>query len=212
MLIEVWADLQCPWCYIAHTRLGAAVADAGPVELRHRVFQLDPGLTGQVPVIDYLGRKYGGGPDNGRAMTERVTAVAAEDGLTLRFAHAVKTSTRDGHRLVLLAERVGGPTLAQLALKLLYAAHFEQSLALDDPQVLTRIGSDVGLAQADVADLLAGDDLAERVTGDHQRAVSLGVTGVPFTVADARLAVSGAQPVAVYTELIRQTAPAAAGG
>ena len=43
--VQVWADLVCPWCYIAQRRLAAAVAGyAGPVAVRHRAYELDPGM------------------------------------------------------------------------------------------------------------------------------------------------------------------------
>ena len=43
--VQVWADLVCPWCYIAERRLAEAVAGfAGPVAVRHRAYELDPGM------------------------------------------------------------------------------------------------------------------------------------------------------------------------
>lgn len=206
--VEVWADLGCPWCYLAKHRLRAAIAAyelPATVRLRHRAFELEPGMPAgeRVAVIDYLGRKYGGGPAGAQAMTARVAGIAAAEGLEFNFAAAVKTSTFDGHRLVLLAEAMGGWQLGQAMLERAYAAHFEQGLALDDHAVLLRIAAEAGLDERRVGAVLAGTEFAEAVRADEQRARDLGVTGVPFAVA-ARLAVGGAQPVAIYLELLRQ--------
>ena len=219
--VQVWADLVCPWCYIAQRRLAEAVAGfAGPVAVRHRAYELDPGMPSgeRVPVAEYLGRKYGGGLAAGLAMTSQVAAVAAEDGLVLDFSRAVKSSTFDAHRLLALAAaagagtgsgggaRAGGGSLAGELREAMYAAHFQQGLALDDHAVLVDLATGVGLSPNRIGEVLASDEFAAEVRADEAEARSIGVTGVPFTVAGGRLAVSGAQPVDVFTALLTQAA------
>ncbi len=214
LIVDVWADLQCPWCYIAKGRLRAAIAayeSPATVQVNHRAYLLDPGMPPgtQEPVVAYLGQKYGGGQEGGLAMTERVTQAAARDGLVLDFAHAVKTSTVDGHRLVKLAAELGGWELAQAALERFYAAHFQEGLALDDHEVLLRLAAEAGLDERRVATVLASDEFADQVEADRQAARDLGVTGVPFSVAAGRVGVGGAQPVEVFGQLLHQGAEAA---
>lgn len=216
--VEVWADVVCPWCFIAAGRLEAAVTayqaehDSAHVLVRHRAFELDPGMPAgtRVPVAAYLGEKYGGGEAAGRAMTERVAAVAAADGLVLDFARAVKTSTFDAHRMIALARDRGGAPVAEALLRRTFAAHFQEGLALDDHSVLERLAVEVGLADHVVAAALAGEDCAEEVRSDEAAARSLGVSGVPFAVAQGRVAVSRAQPVEVFVSLLEQAAAASA--
>jgi predicted DsbA family dithiol-disulfide isomerase len=208
--VQVWADLVCPWCYIADRRLAAAIAAFdGDVAVRHRAYELDPGMPRgeRVPVADYLGRKYGGGLEAGLAMTERVAAVAATDGLALDFPRAVKSNTFDAHRLLALAARVD-PTVTTTLRESLYAAHFRHGRALDDHGVLTDLATSAGLGDKRIADVLSGDEFTDDVRADEAHARALGVTGVPFTVADNRLAVSGAQPGEVYAALLTQAAAA----
>src|SRR5690606_32455233 len=89
MRVEIWSDVVCPWCYIGKRRLEKALADfphADDVEVVWRSFQLDPSAP-DVPVetvAEYLGRKYGGGPEAGRQMVDRTQAIAAEEGMTWR--------------------------------------------------------------------------------------------------------------------------------
>jgi predicted DsbA family dithiol-disulfide isomerase len=45
---------------------------------------------------------------------------------------------------------------------------------------------------------------ADEVREDERQARELGISGVPFFVFDGRLAVSGAQPAATFTEVLGQ--------
>ena len=176
------------------SRLAEAVACvAGPVAVRHRAYELDPGMPSgeRVPVAEYLGRKYGGGLAAGLAMTSQVAAVAAEDGLVLDFSRAVKSSTFDAHRLLALAAaegagtgsgggaRGGGGSLAGELREAMYAAHFQQGLALDDHAVLVDLATGVGLSPNRIGEVLASDEFAAEVRADEAEARSIGVTGVP---------------------------------
>jgi predicted DsbA family dithiol-disulfide isomerase len=52
ILIDVWSDVVCPWCYIGEKRLAMALADRPDLEaeVRWRPFQLQPGMPeGGVP-------------------------------------------------------------------------------------------------------------------------------------------------------------------
>lgn len=41
VVIDMWSDIVCPWCYIGKRRLEAAITQTGvTVEVRHRAFQL----------------------------------------------------------------------------------------------------------------------------------------------------------------------------
>jgi len=51
VVIEMWADLGCPWCYVGKHRLQAAIAqrpDADRFEIVMRSFELDPGALAWV--------------------------------------------------------------------------------------------------------------------------------------------------------------------
>ena len=52
--------------------------------------------------------------------------------------------------------------------------------------------------------VLAGSDYADAVDADVIEARMLGVSGVPFFVFDRRLGLSGAQPVEVFVDALKQ--------
>ena len=209
MRIEIWSDVVCPWCYIGKRRLEGALATFAhrdEVEIVWRSFLLDPGAPAE-PVEDVattLGRKYGGGPEAGRRMIDRVEAVAAEEGMVWRHHQSPRVGTVDAHRLLHLALQAGGPDLQGRVKEALLAAYFTQARNVADHEVLREIGVGAGLDAAAVDDLLAGTAYEAEVWADIERAQGYGATGVPFVVVDERYGVSGAQPVATFTQVLER--------
>ncbi len=211
IVVDVWADVVCPWCYIAKHRLRRAIDGwdrPHEVLVRHRAYELDPGMARgrRVSVATYLGEKYGGGEAAGRAMSERSAQVAAQDGLHLDMGRALKANSYDAHRLIALAREMGGPALEDAALERMFSAHFSEGLAIDDHDTLLRCAAEAGMDERRVASVLADDTYGDVVRADEHEAQSMAVSGVPFAVANARLSVSGAQPVEVFLELLRAAA------
>ena len=118
VLVEVWSDVVCPWCYIGKRRFAAAVGDARrrpgrstpTIEVVYRPFQLDPnappGTT--MPVAEAYARKFGG-PEQAAAIIDNITAIAAAEGLEFHLDRAQRANTRDAHRLLWYAATSGPP-------------------------------------------------------------------------------------------------------
>ena len=132
MRIEIWSDVVCPWCYIGKRRLEKALGTfphADEVEVVWHSYLLDPSAP-KVPVetvAESLGRKYGGGPEGGKAMIDRVEAVAAEEGLLFRHHASLRVGTVDTHRVLHLALETGGPELQGRLKEALLDAYFVQT-------------------------------------------------------------------------------------
>ncbi|MGV8976417.1 MAG: DsbA family oxidoreductase [Cellulomonas sp.] len=212
VLVEVWSDIACPWCYIGKRRFAAALqsfAHRDHVEVVWRSYELSPETPAGpgVPEIAALSQRMGAPVERIREMFAHVTEVAAADGLDYDFDVALAANTFDAHRLVHLAREHGGAELADRTLEALFAAQFTRGGDLGTRSVLAQIAAgagfgDAGLDDAAVLATLAGDDAADAVRQDEAEARGLGVTGVPFFVAGRRLAVSGAQPVEVFSRLL----------
>ena len=206
MRIDIWSDIACPWCFVGKRRMEAALADfphKDEVQIVWRAFELDPSapkvLSGEVSYAERLARKYRTSAAQGEAMCQRMTATAAEDGLSFRFDRIRPGNTFDAHRLLHLAGERG----CQDALKeRLLSAYLEQGQAIGDGAVLARCAAEVGLDEEEVQALLAGDRFADEVRQDEATARSLRVTGVPFFVFDGRIGVSGAQPAELLREVL----------
>ena len=216
MLIEIWSDVVCPWCYLGKRRLETALRDfahGDEVQVVYRSFELYPAAPheGTEPVAHALGRKYGGGPDAGRRMVQQMVDLGAAEGLDLDFAAAPYTRTLDAHRLLHLALVDGGPELQTQVKEAMLDAYFAQARSMADHDVLRDVAVSAGLDPARVDDVLTSDKLADRVQADLAQARAYGVTGVPFFVVDRSYAVSGAQPAEVFTQVLERawSAPSA---
>ena len=209
MRIEIWSDVVCPWCYIGKRRLEAALATfdhAGDVEILWRSFQLDPSAPTEPveTVAESLGRKYGGGPEAGRQMIDRVEAVAAEEGLLFRHHQSLRVNTVDAHRLLHLALETGGPQLQGRLKEALLSAYFVETRNVADHDTLLDIAAGVGLDEVRVKEVLVGTEFADAVEADIREAASLGATGVPFYVVDRKYGISGAQPAEVFAQVLEK--------
>jgi predicted DsbA family dithiol-disulfide isomerase len=209
MLIEIWSDVVCPWCYIGKRRLEKALADfehADEVEVRWRSYLLDPSAPAVATetVVESLGRKYGGGTAGGRQMVERVVAVAAEEGMDWRYDEAMHVSTIDAHRLLHLAHEVGGNELQGALKEALLAANFGEARNVGDPAVLRELGLGVGLPADRVDAVLGSQEYLAEVQTDMEQAQRYGASGVPFYVVASKYGVSGAQPADVFTQVLER--------
>ncbi|QXC62797.1 DsbA family oxidoreductase [Aquihabitans sp. G128] len=206
MQVDVWSDVVCPWCYVGLANLDAALAEfehADDVELVLHSFQLDPGAPPRddQPVVERLAEKYGTSVGEIRAGQARLVSLGAERGIDFRFDQAVGGNTFDAHRLLHLALARG----LQLELKhRLGLAYFTNGEPIGEPDTLRKAAVDVGLDPEEVDAVLAGDAFAADVRQDLQTARQIGISGVPFFVADQKLAVSGAQPPEVLLDVLRQ--------
>ncbi|HET7488692.1 MAG TPA: DsbA family oxidoreductase [Acidimicrobiales bacterium] len=202
--VEIWSDVVCPWCYVGKRRFESALASfahAGDVEVVWRSFELDPSVTETVDLLGHLAAKYGVSRDEAQAMNERVTQVAAGEGLAYRLDLTRRGSTFDAHRLLHLAADHGRQGDLEEALM---DAYFTRGEPIADHEILTRLALAAGLQEHEVADVLAGEAFAADVRADEAEARRLGVTGVPFFVVDRRYAVAGAQKADVLLGALEQ--------
>lgn len=209
MHVEIWSDIACPWCYVGKRRFDAALAGfehRDDVRVTWRSFELDtlaPRAL-EVDAAQHLAEKYGTTRDEAIAMQQRMTDVAAGEGLAFRFDIARRGNTFDAHRLTHLAAAHG----TQDAMKeRLMRAYLCEGEAIGDPAVLERLAIEVGLPADEVRDVLGGDRFAGEVRDDERTAAGLGIHAVPFFVVDRKVGASGAQPPAVLLELLRQAWP-----
>jgi len=207
--VDIYSDVTCPWCYLGKRRFEAALADfAGrdDVQVEFKPFQLDPVAPHEpVPSTQALAAKFGT-EDQARAAVTHVSGIAAKDGIQLDLVNALTVNTFPAHRVLWLAGQNG---LQAGVAERLFAAQQSEREDLSDPVVLDRLAAEVGLPG--VAEFLAGDGGVEEVKESIGEARALGIEAVPTYVFDERWAVSGAQPVEVFSQLLVQVADATIG-
>jgi predicted DsbA family dithiol-disulfide isomerase len=207
--VEIWSDIACPWCYVGKRRFEAALASfehRDAVQVTWRSFELDPAAPPEREHdgATHLAEKYGMGLDEARAMQQRMTDVAAAEGLDFRFDRARAGNTFDAHRVVHLA---AAHDLQDAMKERIMRAYLCEGELISSPAVLERLAVEVGLPAGEARSVLAGDAYADAVRDDERVAAGLGIHAVPFFVVDRRIGASGAQPPNVLLELLRQAWP-----
>lgn len=202
MIIEVYSDVVCPWCYVGEKRLEKALERRPDLEAEvlWRPFQLRPEMPdGGLPWHEFAVEKFGG-EGNMRAAFDHVSAAGAPDGAVFDFDRiATAPNTVDAHRLILLARERG---LEWRVADALFRAYFREGRDLNSIEDLLRTASEAGLDPDEAQAHLAGDAGKTEVLESQERAARLGIGGVPFYIFDGRYALSGAQPTSVFLQAL----------
>lgn len=204
MIIDVWADVVCPWCYIGEHRLEQALKQfphADEVALKMHTFQLDPTMSDEVkPTVEYLAEKYNVPVEQARAMDQNAAHQAAIDGLPYETDRPMR-STFDMLRLVHLGNEHG---VGWQYMRAMQDELFSGNAAVFEHDTLVRLGKELGIPEDEIRDVLATDRFADAVRADHDAAINLGARGVPFTVLANRVGIPGATSTEQYAQVIAQ--------
>ena len=202
MIIDVWSDVVCPWCFIGRRRLEKAVAKLDPVAeitVRHRAFQLNPVVEEVVSTKKHLSEKYRIDEKQVEQMQAQVCAIADGEGLCYNLDDTLSGNTKNAHRLLLWAADFGKQ---DDLLEVMYSTYFEKSGSLFDFDSLMSLVEQVGLSKVEAKQILDSNKYEQQVEQDQQQAHQLGANGVPFYVIDMKYGISGAQPQEVFDETL----------
>jgi predicted DsbA family dithiol-disulfide isomerase len=205
--IDIWSDIACPWCYVGKRRLEAALRswpERESVQIRWRAFELNPTAARQTetgPYAERLAKKYGSSIADAQSRLRRLAELGQQDGLHFDFERIRPGNTFDAHRIVHFAAERG---LQDAVKERFLRGYLSEGEAIGEPDVLLRLAGEAGLAGEEVRSLLASDAHADAVRADERIAQELGIHGVPFFVLGERYAVSGAQPVELFSSALRQ--------
>ncbi len=205
MQVEIWSDVVCPFCYIGKRKFEAALEEfpqKDNLQIIWKSFQLDPEASSMG--VDYqknLSERKGWSPEQTRGITENVTNMAAEVGLTFHFDQAIAANSFDAHRFSHFAQEHG---LQDAAEEALFKAHFTDGKNIADRALLAELGVSIGFDSTEVANMLEGSMYSDAVRKDIDEASQLRVSGVPFFVFDRKYAVSGAQSSAVFLQTLEK--------
>jgi predicted DsbA family dithiol-disulfide isomerase len=206
MLVEIWSDLVCPWCYLGKRRLERALEGfehADRVDVVWRSFELEP----DAPKVAESRRtlllsRYGMTAEQAAERDAQMTALAEAEGLEYRPDLAQLGNTFDAHR-VLHAARAAG--LQAQAKERLLKGYFSEGRKLTDADTLVELAADAGLDPDAARTALTEGSFGEDVRADEREAAAIGITGVPFFVLNRRYAVSGAQPSDLLLQALERT-------
>jgi predicted DsbA family dithiol-disulfide isomerase len=206
MLVDIWSDVVCPWCYLGKRRLEAALEQfehRDAVEVHWHSFELDPGAgpSSDTPSAERLAAKYGMGVEDARARHAQLERMAAAEGLQYHLDRTRGGNSFAAHRLHQLAIDRG---LSDAVMERLMRAYFTEGEAIDDHEVLVRLVTEAGVDADEARAVLDSDRYAEEVRTDEGTAARIGIRGVPFFVLGRRFGVSGAQTPDILLEALQK--------
>ena len=202
MRLEIWSDPICPWCFIGKARLDRALESRPdhPFEIVWRPFQLNPDMPREGMERDeYMALKFGDA--QGILDAYRPVVEAAEaTGLSLNLPAITRTpDTLDAHRLIHWAGLEGRQNAVVAAL---FRAYFQEGRDIGDRATLAEIAGRAGMDRGVTERLLASDADTAQIREAARMARARGIQGVPCFILDGQYAISGAQPVTLWQEVI----------
>lgn len=206
MRIDIWSDVVCPFCFLGKRRLDEALAGwehQDQVEVVWHSFELDPSAPTEISgtLAENIATKYRTSLEQSEATQRAIAEQFSLVGGVFNWDIAKPGNTFDAHRVAHLAVAKGK---GEQVMSALMKAYFADGLAIGDPEVVAQVAVGAGLETTEVQAVLQSDDYADAVREDESAAQQIGISGVPFFVFDERLAVSGAQPVEVFTQALTQ--------
>ena len=194
MRVDVWSDVNCPWCYITKRTFEQALERSGrtDVEVVLHPFQIDSERPEHAtPLLEWLAGKYGA--DRARFMDEQVTAAGPRHGIAFRNAAGFNANTLNAHRLLGHAHRVHGRPVQSRLEELIFAAMFTEHEDISDVGVLADRAERSGMNRETAEAYLRSTDGYEDVRAEVRAARAAGITTVPRFAFDHGQVVEGAQ-------------------
>ena len=202
--VDIWSDVQCPWCYIGKRKFEKGVELFGEdVDVEYHSFELAP----DTPVdfdgspVDYLSQRKGLPVDQVHEMLARVTEVARSVGLEYDYDAVHQTNTIKAHELMHFAKEHG--MQAEMKERLL-SAYFVEGKHVGRIDDLADLAHEIGLDRAAAHAALTDARYLSAVKDDVAKAEAYGISGVPFYVIDGKYGVSGAQNPETFQNVLEQ--------
>lgn len=211
MILDVFSDPVCPWCFIGKRRLERALREIPEVkrpQIRWRAFMLNPDMPPEgMERNAYLALKFG---SSQRAMElyDTIAQAGYQEDILFAFGEIYRTpSTVLAHRLIGLAGERG---VQESLVESIFSAYFLKGMDVGKVENLLTIAVQAGLDEDETVRFLGSDQGADTVLAEHNLAQRIGINGVPCFILDGRYGVSGAQSPEVLQRMIETAGATAA--
>ncbi len=204
--IDLVSDVVCPWCVIGYKRLERAISEMGiedKIDLEWQPFELNPTMPAEGQnVQEHIAEKYGSSLEEQKLSQQRMTEFGEDLGFTFDYFDDMRmANTRDAHVLLEYANERGKQT--ELKMRLV-SAFFSERKDVSDRKVLAEELKAVGLNSEEAMARLDDDTARYEVTSKEQYWQGLGVSSVPTFVFDKKSALTGAQPVETFKQVLAE--------
>jgi len=193
VLLEVFTDYVCPWCYLGDNRVKKLKRNYDiTVRLVH--FPLQPETPAEGRTLLDL---FGGGPENIEAKNTRMKSLMEAEGLP----YSERSHTYNSR----LAQEIGTWAETQPGGNAIhdkfFEAYFVDCRNIGDVEVIVDVVKSVELDEREARAVLAERRFEAAVDADWEKSRSYGVTGVPTFISNGQGLV-GAQPYETLQQLM----------
>jgi len=204
--LDIVSDVVCPWCIIGYKRLEKAIKELGvedQVEIQWHPFELNPAMPLEGENLrEHLAKKYGTTLQDSIRARENLTQLGAELGFQFDYFDEMRmVNTRDAHMLLQYAHTQGKQAELEMVL---FSAFFGQRKNISDRDVLKELVQSVGLDAQQALAQLDNADAIEALQQAEDRWRHMGVNSVPTVVFNMTSALTGAQPVEAYKQVLTE--------
>ena len=207
MVVEVWSDVACPYCFIGKKKFEKALRQFpgnDKIKILWKSFQLSPDLKTDPAknMYEYLCESKGINVEEAKEMTYFAEEAARTADIELNFDKVIPANTLNAHILIHFA---GQYNLQNEITDKLFRAHFSEGRNIDDKAVLKDLASESGLDTARLDKAFNDDNFADKVREDIYEARQMAIRSVPFFVFNRKYAVSGAQDPVVFLRTLEKS-------
>ena len=204
--IDIVSDVVCPWCTIGYKRLEKAINELGiqdKVEIAWQPFELNPKMPAEGQnVQEHIAEKYGATLEQQKESQQQMADAGEELGFTFDYFDEMRMSnTFDAHVLLEYAKDFGKQTALKMTLT---KAFFSERKDVSKRDVLKQALLDVGLNVDEAISKIDNAAARSEITQKENYWKGLGVNSVPTVVFNRESAVTGAQPVATFKQILSE--------
>jgi len=199
--IQVWADFQCPFCYIGKKKLLMALETLGisdaMVTVRSILLDPYPAEENGILLLEYVLGQYADDEESVKEGFRLREEEGCEAGLHMDMLKARYSDTRDAHRLFQFAKTRG---LGSAFFDRAQRALFEEGLLLSDPEVLLRLAQETGLGRREAREVLNSGLFQTETEADDFEARKMDIDYVPYFILNGIRHFSGDLTIQEYLD------------
>ena len=204
--IDIVSDVVCPWCTIGYKRLEKAIIELGiqdQVTIEWQPFELNPNMPSEGQnITEHLTEKYGSTLEQQKESKQNMTNVGKELDFTFDyFDEMIMVNTFEAHILLEYAKEHGKQTELKMCLT---TAFFSERKDVSTREILKQALQTVGLNSDEGLAKLDNDEARKEIRTKQNYWKNLGVTSVPTIVFNRKSALTGAQPVATFKQVLSE--------
>ncbi|WP_407556794.1 DsbA family oxidoreductase [Winogradskyella sp. 4-2091] len=204
--IDIVSDVVCPWCTIGYKRLEKAISELGiedKVDIEWQPFELNPNMpTEGQNVTEHITEKYGSTLEQQKESKKHMTEIGADLGFKFDYFDDMRmVNTFDAHVLLEYAKDFNKQTELKMTLT---KAFFSERKDVSDRHILKQALLEVGLNATEALEKLDDEDARYNVRSLQNEWKNMGVNSVPTIVFNRKSAITGAQPMATFKQVLSE--------